>query len=63
MNDLLAKIDLKSALIGAVAVIVIMLIAALPYLFVKGVIEADKRYEQGQKTMIEQHKVGLKYER
>ena len=51
------KIDIKSALIGAVATILLTAVCCLPFLIVTKAEQAYDRYEQGQHDMIERHKL------
>lgn len=56
----LNKIDIKSALIGAVATILLMAVCCLPFIIINGIENASKRYEQGQRQYIQDYQAELK---
>lgn len=53
----LNKIDIKSAIIGAVATILLMAVCCLPFIIITKAEQAYDRYEKGQHDMIERHKL------
>ena len=60
MIDLIKTLDIKSALIGAVATILLMAVCCLPFIIINGIDNASKRYEQGQRQYIQDYKAELK---
>lgn len=60
MIDLIKTLDIKSALIGAVATILLMAVCCLPFLIVTKAEQAYDRYEQGQRQYIQDYKTELK---